>query len=307
MPLTFVREPEPPYGVLLEVSPLVRRLVAPNPGPFTFHGTGTYVVGRGAVAVVDPGPDLPEHLDALEAALRDERVSHVLVTHTHRDHSPAASPMAERWGVPVLAFGPHPPDPGGLEETPEEGEVTTEEPFDSGFVPTATLAHGDVVAGDGWTLEAVHTPGHLPNHLCFALREEQALLSGDHVMGWSTTVVAPPYGDMRAYLASLELVRRRPEVVHLPTHGPPVTHPAEHVAGLLAHRADRERQVVERLRLGPARIPELVAVLYAGLDERLHRAAGRSLLAHLLALRAEGTVVADGPLGTGATWSLATT
>jgi glyoxylase-like metal-dependent hydrolase (beta-lactamase superfamily II) len=305
MALEFVKEPEPPYGVLQDVTPLVRRVVAHNPGPFTFHGTGTYLVGRGSVAVIDPGPDLPEHLDALTAVLTGETVTHIFVTHTHRDHSPGAAVLAEQWGVPVLAYGPHPPDPGGLEETPEEGEVTTEEPFDSAFAPTVTLAHGDVVAGDGWTLEAVHTPGHLPNHLCFSLQEERALLSGDHVMGWSTTVVAPPYGDMRSYQASLALVRDRPEVLHLPTHGPPVTNPSEHVAGLLAHRADRERQVIERLRLGPTRIPELVADLYVGIDERLHKAAGRSLLAHLLALRAEGTVVADGPLGTGALWELA--
>jgi glyoxylase-like metal-dependent hydrolase (beta-lactamase superfamily II) len=303
--LTFVREPEPRYGQLEEVTPLVRRLVARNPGPFTFHGTGTYVVGRGEVAVVDPGPDLPEHLEAIQRALSGERVSHILVTHTHRDHSPGAAPLAAVWGVPVLAFGPHPVDPGGLEEPAADAEVTTEEPFDTTFSPTATLAHGDVVAGDGWTLEAVHTPGHLPNHLCFALREEHALLSGDHVMGWSTTVVAPPLGDMRAYQASLVLVRDRPDRVHLPTHGPPVTNPAEHVAGLLAHRAERERQVVERLRQGPACIPELVMELYTGLDERLHKAAGRSLLAHLLALRAEGTVHAEGPLGTAATWALA--
>ncbi|MCG8371398.1 MAG: MBL fold metallo-hydrolase, partial [Proteobacteria bacterium] len=216
------RDFDPAHGVPVQVSPLVRRVIADNPGKFTFRGTGTYVVGHGTVAVIDPGPADPAHLTALEAALDGETVTTILVTHTHRDHSPAAPQLAASTGAPVLAYGPHPLS--AVEEAAAEGdgEAKVEESGDVGFTPDATLEDGAVVEGDGWTLEAVHTPGHMSNHLCFALREEAALFSGDHVMGWSTTVIPPPDGNMATYLDSLRKVRARAETTYWPTHGPPV-------------------------------------------------------------------------------------
>jgi glyoxylase-like metal-dependent hydrolase (beta-lactamase superfamily II) len=298
----FDRDFDVPYGVLEPVSPLVRRIVAENPGPFTFRGTGTYVVGHGTVAVIDPGPDTAAHLDALLDALRGETVSHVLVTHTHRDHSPGARLVAERTGARIVGCAPHPADDGGLVETPDEAEVTTEEPWDAAHAPHERMGDGDVVTGPGWTLDAVETPGHIANHLCFALREEATLFSGDHVMGWSTTVIAPPAGDVDAYLDSLDKVRRRPETCYRPTHGPAVTDPVRLVGELIEHRHDRDAQVLGAVRDGLGDVKALVAHLYADVDEKLHKAAGRSVLAHLLSQRRRGLVAAEGPLGIGATW-----
>jgi glyoxylase-like metal-dependent hydrolase (beta-lactamase superfamily II) len=299
---TFDKDFEPPYGRVEAVSPLIRRVVAENPGPFTFRGTGTYIVGHGRVAVVDPGPDLAAHLDALTEAVRGEEVSHIVVTHTHRDHSPGTAELVRRTGARVIAFGPHPPDPFPLDEEPEDKEVTTEEPFDLAFNPDDRADDGDVIEGDGWTLQAVHTPGHLPNHLCFALREEQALFSGDHIMGWSTTVVAPPVGDMAAYRASLAKVAEREDAVLWRTHGPPVQDPRPFVHMLIEHRHQREQQVLGRLAEGDRKIVDIVKALYSDVDEKLHKAAGRSVLAHLLELRAEGRVRAEGPIGARADW-----
>ncbi len=287
--IPFVSWSEVEYGVLTDVSPLVRRIVARNPGKFTYTGTGTYVVGRGSVAVVDPGPDDEEHVDALLAALAGETVSHVVITHTHRDHSPASRAVAAATSAPVVGFGPHPPD----DVRPDTGG---EEPGDLDFRPDQVLRHGDVVDGRGWTLEAIHTPGHISNHLCFALGEEQALFTGDHVMGWSTTVIPPPDGNMTDYLASLELLFGRDDAVHWPTHGPPIREPEAHVRALHAHRLDREVQIVAQLASGPATIPELVGALYADVDERLHEPAARSVLAHLIRLEQSGRVTAE-PVG----------
>jgi glyoxylase-like metal-dependent hydrolase (beta-lactamase superfamily II) len=299
---TFDKDFEPPYGRVETVSPLIRRVVAENPGPFTFRGTGTYIVGHGRVAVVDPGPDLAAHLDALTEAVRGEEVSHIVVTHTHRDHSPGTAELVRRTGGRVIAFGPHPPDPFPLDEEPEDKEVTTEEPFDLAFDPDDRADDGDVIEGDGWTLQAVHTPGHLPNHLCYALREENALFSGDHIMGWSTTVVAPPVGDMAAYRASLAKIAEREDAVLWPTHGPAVRDPRPFVHMLIEHRHDREQQVLGRLAEGDRKIADIVKALYADVDDKLHKAAGRSVLAHLLELRAEGRVRAEGPIGARAEW-----
>lgn len=282
--LRFDRTLEFEYGVVAHVSPLIRRVIARNGGAFTFHGTGTYIVGRGQVAIIDPGPLLDEHIEALRHAVAGETVTHLVVTHTHRDHSPAAAPLKALTGAPTFGFGPH----GGE----REGEAV-EEGADHAFAPDVRVADGDVIEGRDWTLEAVHTPGHTSNHLCFALKEEQALFCGDHVMGWSTTVVSPPDGDMRAYRASLAGLLERDEAIYWPTHGAPVRDPKGHVAGLLEHRAEREAQIIACLREGVTTIPEIVGRLYKDVDPRLHGAAGRSVLAHLVELVERGAVRSD--------------
>ena len=276
----------PPYGPPEQLSARVRRVTARNPGPFTGTGTGTYIVGRGEVAVIDPGPDDPAHLAALDAALAGERVAAILVTHTHRDHSPAARPLAAATGAPVMGCAPL---------APREDGARVEEGFDPDHAPDRVLAEGDVVAGPGWTLRALHTPGHTSNHLCFALAEERALFSGDHVMGWSTTVIVPPDGSMRAYLDSLRRVAGRDDAILYPTHGPAVTQPQRHVRGLIRHRLAREAQIERLLAEGVADIASMVARLYAGIDRRLWPAAGRSVEAHLIALAEAGRARRDGP------------
>ena len=272
------------YGAAARTSPLVRRVVARNPGPFTFHGTGTYIVGRGAVAVIDPGPALEEHIRALVAALDGETVAAILITHTHLDHSPAAARLKALTGAPTYGYGPHGADRG----------VPVEEGGDFDFIPDRAMRDGDAVSGPGWTLRAAHTPGHTSNHLCFALEEEKALFSGDHVMGWSTTVVSPPDGDMGAYMASLDKLRARDDALYYPTHGAPIAEPARFVKALAGHRRRREAQILRGLASGADTVPALVREMYAGLDPRLRGAAGRSVLAHLVHLVETGRAARDG-------------
>ena len=270
-----------PYGRAERLSPRVERVLARNPSPFTFTGTGTYVVGTTSVAVIDPGPDDPAHVEALLAALDGKKVSHILVTHTHMDHSPAARPLAARTGAPVLGCAPL-----ALADDGPRADAG----FDTGYAPDRVLADGETVAGPGWTLAAVHTPGHTSNHLCYALEEEQALFTGDHVMGWSTTVVAPPDGDMAAYMASLEKLLGRADRIYYPTHGAPVAEPQRWTRHLIAHRRQREAQILGLLAEGPRTIPWMVERMYQQVDRRLWPAAGRSVLAHLLDLEARGRV-----------------
>lgn len=288
--IPYVRDMTFEYGKADRVSPMIRRVVAGNPSAFTFHGTGTYIVGHGAVAVIDPGPLLDSHVDALVRALGWERVTHIVVTHTHRDHSPAARPLKQATGAPTYGFGPH-----GSGRADGGGEV--EEGADRDFVPDIRVRDGDRIEGDGWTLEAVHTPGHTSNHLCYALLEENALFPGDHVMGWSTTVVSPPDGDMRAYMRSLERLWVRGEEVFWPTHGPPITEPRTFVAALLAHRHEREDQILACLAHDAATIPEMVEIMYADVGHHLHAAAARSVLSHLIHMVETGRVRCDGPPG----------
>jgi glyoxylase-like metal-dependent hydrolase (beta-lactamase superfamily II) len=284
----FVRDMTFEYAVAEPVAPGLRRVVARNPGSFTFHGTGTYIVGRGEVAVIDPGPDLADHVEALLAAVTGETISHIVVTHTHLDHSPASRPLKAATGAPIYGFGPH----GGGHGDALGARV--EEGVDIDFRPDHRVRHGDVVAGAGWTLEAIHTPGHMSNHLCFAYREADALFTGDHVMGWSTTVVVPPDGDMAAYMASLEALLERREATLWPTHGPPVRDPHGHVRALIDHRRARERQILAALAIGPSTIPHLVATIYDEVPRSLHAAAGCSVLAHIIDLVARGEVGCDG-------------
>lgn len=271
-------------------------MIARNPGPFTFTGTGTYIVGSGEVAVIDPGPDLPEHLQALERALAGERVAVILVTHTHLDHSPLAGPLARLTGAPVRGL----PAP-----RLEEAAIRLDEGQDLGFRPDALVADGERVEGPGWTLEAVTTPGHASNHVCYALIEENALFSGDHVMGWSTTVVSPPDGDMGQYYASLEKVAARGFSRLWPTHGPPVEEVGPFLAAYRAHRLQREAQILAELARGPRRIADMVPAIYADVDPRLHPAAAHSVLAHLIRLAREGRVAAEDGAGPGGLYRLA--
>jgi len=293
------------YGRVDRLSPLVRRVIAENPSKFTFTGTGTYLIGHGdGVGIVDPGPVLPAHVDALLAATEGERITHLLITHTHGDHSPAVRLLRER-GVtaPTYGFGPHPVARAVEEAAATEGP-RQEESSDHDFVPDVRVGHGDIIDTAHWSVRALHTPGHISNHLCFALRNERAVFTGDHVMGWSTTVVPPPDGDMRAYLASLRLLLERDDRVYYPTHGPPVTRPRRYVEALLEHRLGRERQIIAQLALGPRTIAEIVAVLYADVREELHPVAARSVQSHLAVLEADGRAGHDGDDPATAIWSL---
>jgi len=285
--IPFVRDLAFEYGRCDQVSPLIRRVIARNPGPFTFTGTGVYIVGRGEVAVIDPGPDLPDHFEALKAALTGEVVTHVLVTHHHLDHSPLAHPLAKRFGAKVY----------GRAAPADHGEAAApglEEGSDSRFRPDVEIEDGDLFCGPGWTLEAVTTPGHTSNHVCFALKEENALFSGDHIMGWSTTVITPPDGDMGDYFASLAKVRARDFDALWPTHGAPVREVGPFVDAYVAHRKAREAQILEALGAGLTSIPAMVPSLYAAVDPRLHPAAALSVLAHMIQLVKEGRVSAEG-------------
>jgi glyoxylase-like metal-dependent hydrolase (beta-lactamase superfamily II) len=285
--IPFRREFAFEYGRLERVAPGIRRIVARNPSPFTFRGTGTYVVGEGEVAVIDPGPDLDEHVAALLAGLAAEQVTHILITHTHRDHSPAAKALQAATGAQTYGFGPH---AGG-----RRGDPAVEEGGDWDFAPDVVVRDGDPISGKGWRVEAVHTPGHTSNHLCFAVPDRGVLFSGDHVMGWSTSVIAPPDGDMTAYMASLDKLLGRPDMVYWPTHGPAITEPQDHVRAFIAHRRERETGILECLAAGIARIDAIVDRLYVGLQPGLRRAAGRSVHAHLLDLAGRGLIECDGP------------
>jgi glyoxylase-like metal-dependent hydrolase (beta-lactamase superfamily II) len=297
------------YGEAEQLAPLVRRVIADNPSKFTYRGTGTYIVGLRDVVVIDPGPKLDSHRDALAAALAGSSVRAILITHCHADHSPLAAWLAAETDAPTIAFGPHgtdawdigddpvkddpvKDDPASNEES-ETSESVIEESTDTDFVPDEAVATGEeVVSGNGWTMTALHTPGHTSNHMCFALDDgtTRTIFTGDHVMGWSTTVVSPPDGDMSAYLESLRMVAGRNDDVAIPTHGSPIPNPTEFVNDLIEHRLQREAQVLEAVRSGLATIPAMVEVLYADVRKELHSPARRSVLAHLVKLVDEQVV-----------------
>jgi glyoxylase-like metal-dependent hydrolase (beta-lactamase superfamily II) len=278
-----------PYAKLEQLEPGIARVLAHNPSAFTYFGTQTYLIGTSEVAVIDPGPDLPEHLDALESAIGGRRVVAIMCTHTHRDHSPASRPLAERTGAPIIGCAPL-----ALETVGPRADAS----FDGDYAPDRVLDDGETVAVDGKRITAVATPGHTSNHLCFAY--EGALLSGDHVMGWSTTVVVPPDGDMAAYMASLDKLRQREDRVYYPAHGPAVTNPQQYVRHLMGHRMQREKQILKLVGEKPRPIPDVVANAYPGLDPRLTAAAGGSVFAHLLDLERRGLVERQGELWTAA-------
>ncbi len=300
--IPFVKDVEFEYGRPDALSPLIRRVIANNPGPFTYTGSGTYIVGpeTGPVAVIDPGPDLPGHIDALCDAIGAAQVSHILITHTHQDHCGGARAFAARVDAPILGFGPHP----SPQQQPLAKSPALEEDGDGAFAPDAEIGDGTVIEGDGWRLEAIHTPGHLSNHLCFALPEEKALFCGDHVMGWSTTVVAPPDGDMDAYMESLDLLLARDDERYYPTHGAPIDAPQRFVRAIRAHRRIRDGQILDQLKAGKTGIPEIVDAVYLGLDPRLKPAAALNVLAHLIRLKKVGDVTCDGEAGLGSGFAL---
>jgi len=286
--LAFNREMNFDYGVLQPILPGVRRLVANNAGPFTFKGTNTYVIGSGEVAVIDPGPEDADHIEALIRALPGERISHILVTHTHRDHTDGVARLRERTGASLLGYGP----------TGEERGVRTPEGTDASFVdgdfaPDETLREGDTVRGENWALDVIHTPGHAPDHLCFALMGERTVFSGDHVMGWNTTIVAPPEGHMGRYIGSLERLMKRHDKVFLPAHGERIETPQRVVKAYIMHRKWREGAIYTCLEDGLDSIPEIVAKIYPDLNPDLFGAAALSVLAHLEYLSERGLVDSD--------------
>lgn len=292
--IPFERDLEFEYGAVEDVSPLLRRVIARNPGPFTFTGTGTYIIGRGNVAVVDPGPLDDAHLAALLKALDGETVTHILITHTHRDHSPLAQALKDATGAKTYAYGPH--GAGRPARSSSTGDVRLDASGDTDFVPDETVDHGDVIEGRGWRVEGVFTPGHTSNHMAFALAEERALLSGDHVMAWSTSVIAPPDGNMADYMTSLDLVQKREDQIYWPTHGPAVRKPQQFVRAFITHRRMREAAILRQLGDGLSTIPEIVKRIYADIPPELHPAAGMSVLAHMEHLVEQGKVTTDGDL-----------
>ena len=268
-----------PYAKVEELEPGIARVLAHNPSAFTYYGTQTYLAGTSELAVIDPGPDLPEHLDALEKAIAGRKVAAIMCTHTHRDHSPAARPLAGRTNAPIIGCAPL-----ALETVGPRADAS----FDGDYRADRVLSDCETIEVDGQPITAVATPGHTSNHLCFAFRG--ALFSGDHVMGWSTTVVVPPDGDMAEYMNSLDKLRRRDDRIYYPAHGPPVENPQQYVRHLVGHRMQREKQILKLVSERPRPIPDIVANAYPGLDPRLVIAAGGSVLAHLLDLERRGLV-----------------
>ncbi|MFM8388939.1 MAG: MBL fold metallo-hydrolase, partial [Actinomycetota bacterium] len=283
----------------------------------TYKGTGTYIIGRDQVVVVDPGPNLPSHRTALERALDGRRVRGIVITHCHSDHVPLSYWLAGSTGARTYGFGPH-PRPVETDAFDDDDEDENEKPNDTGdgeerehtdfdFTPDVAVSDGQTfLTVDGWSLTAVHTPGHTSNHLCIHLDAENALFTGDHIMGWSTTVVSPPDGNMADYMASVRKLIERSDAVLYPTHGNPVRDPAPFLAAYLAHRIERENQIVEWLQRGPSTIRAIVEVLYANVRRELHKPARRSVMSHLLKLHDEGivTTVNDMPPSMRCIWTV---
>jgi len=285
--IPFKRDFKCEYGVIEEVAPNLRRVVATNKSPFTYTGTGTYIVGRGKVAVIDPGPLIDEHVKALIEGLTGEEVTHQLVTHTHNDHSPATRPLKEATGALTYGYGPH--GSGRFEQG-----ITVEAGGDRDFFPDVEVRDGDVIEGDGWSFECVYTPGHCSNHICYAWREANALFTGDHVMGWSTTVVSPPDGDMADYMASLRRLLERDDAIYYPTHAGAIVDPKPYVRALIRHREEREQQILSCLARGKGLIADMVDEMYVGLNPNLIAPARRSVFAHIVDLAERGRIKTEG-------------
>lgn len=287
----FDRAFDPAHGAAVPVAPEILRVTASNSGPLTFHGTNSYVVGVDTLAVIDPGPEDEAHWRALETAIAGRPVSHIFVTHTHKDHSPLAARLKAATGATIVAEGPH-----RAARPLYTGEVNPlKESSDMVFAPDVTAGHGDVIAGDGWAIETLHTPGHTANHAAFALRGSDTVFSGDHVMAWATSIIAPPDGAMSDFMASLDMLLERDDRVYLPGHGGPVREPRQFVRALKTHRRMRERAVLARIEKGDRLIGDMVKAIYRDTDPRLHGAAALSVLAHLEDLVGRGAVITDGP------------
>ena len=296
--IPFRRELDFSYGEVSEIAPGIRRVIAENPSPFTLYGTGTYILGRGEVAVIDPGPADGAHIAKLLEALEGETISHILITHTHMDHSPGCRLLQAHTDAKSYAYGPH--GAGKLEQG-----VPVEEGGDMEFEPDELVGDGDVLTGGDWSVECVYTPGHTSNHMCYQLREWKALFTGDHVMGWSTSIISPPDGDMGAYMASLDRLLERDDAVYWPTHGPCIDDPKPHVRAFVEHRLARERQIIECVQKGVHRIEDMVPMMYTELPEFMYPAAARSVLASMEHLVGNGTLKADGHVHLQAAYQLA--
>lgn len=290
MAIPFIRHLDFEYGRCDQLSSLVQRVIADNPGPFTYTGTGVFIIGDKNVCVIDPGPATEKHEAALDKALEGRKVTHIVVTHHHLDHSPLAKPLAEKHGCQVYGHSLH-------SKTCDDGDVVLEAGDDLSFKPDVEIRDGHIIKGDGWTMQAIHTPGHTSNHLCFALKEENTVFSGDHIMGWSTSVVSPPDGDMGDYLRSLEKIYAQHFDIVRPTHGPAITEVDTFIRAYIDHRLAREVQIAEALGNGLNSIFDIVAKLYAKVDKRLHPAAAHSVLSHLIHMRQDGRAAANGPDG----------
>ncbi len=295
IPFTF--EFDYKYGEMEQLTPMIRRVIANNPSGFTFRGTGTYIVGTGNVAVIDPGPLLPDHIDVLKRALETETVTHILISHTHMDHSPAATPLKEFWGATTYGYGPH--GAGKLEQG-----IQVEEGGDMGFQPDVAVRQGDLINGDGWTIECVYTPGHTSNHVCYALKDENALFTGDHVMGWSTSIVSPPDGDMTQYMNSLDTLLARGEDIYWPSHGTCIRDVKNYVQSFIDHRLEREQQILDCLQQGYTDITAMVPVMYTDTDKRMYGAAAKSVLAAMVRMIDTGQIVCEGVPGIDGTYRL---
>ncbi|MEM8652451.1 MAG: MBL fold metallo-hydrolase [Pseudomonadota bacterium] len=288
---SFRIEFDPAHGRAVEIAPGIQRITAPNESAFTYRGTNTYILGDDSVAVIDPGPAIDAHFDLLCETLKGRTVSHIIVTHTHMDHSPLAQPLKEKTGAPILAEGPH----RDSRELHLGEQNTLDAAADRDFNPDVRLGHGEFIEGKDWKLETILTPGHTKNHACFALCDTEKLFSGDHVMAWATSIVAPPDGSMADYMASLNVMMERSETVYFPGHGGRLEKAPEFVRALRAHRKMRETAVLSRVRAGDKTIPDIVKVIYKDTDPRLHGAAGLSVFAHLEDLVHQSRVVCDGP------------
>ncbi len=285
--IPYLRELSFEYGHVETVAPGIRRVIAKNPSPFTFHGTGTYILGTGSVAVIDPGPADAEHIRNVMAAVAGERISHILITHTHMDHSPGAALIKAEVDANTYGFGPH-----GAGKV--AAGIVVEEGGDMDFTPDIQVGHRDVIQGGDWSIECVYTPGHTSNHLCFQLREQKALFTGDHVMGWSTSIISPPDGDMAAYMKSLELLLERDDSVYWPTHGPCILDPKTHVRAFIEHRLERQQQIIDCMRQGVSKIADMVPRMYTDTPEFMYPAAGRSVFAALEYIIAKGVARTEG-------------
>lgn len=287
--IPFRRQMEFEYGSVEQISPSVRRVIANNPSPFTLYGTGTYILGTGDVAVIDPGPADPAHIQAILDATKGENITHILVTHTHTDHSPGCRLLKAHCDAQTYAYGPH--GAGKLEQG-----VTVEEGGDMEFTPDVESRDGDIISADSWSVECVYTPGHTSNHLCFQLQSEKALFTGDHVMGWSTSIISPPDGDMAAYMQSLEKLLERDDQVYWPTHGPAITDTKAHIRAFIEHRKEREQQILDCIDQDIHVINDMVPVMYKDTPEFMYPAAARSVLASVEYMVSRGDLVCDGPI-----------
>lgn len=298
-PIPFNRTHDIDYGVCEQISPLVRRVTANNPSPFTFKGTGTYIIGTGEIAVIDPGPLDETHLTALLDATMGEKISHILVTHTHNDHCELVPKFKEATGARVYAFGAH--DERAISGS---GSVELDASADHAFKPDVEVKHGDKISGTDWSMECIFTPGHTSNHMSFALQEENALFVGDHVMAWSTSVIAPPDGNMADYMASLNLLLEHDHETYWPTHGGPITNPKPFVQAFIEHRQSREQSILARLHDGDQTIEDMIPKIYSDIDPKLYPAAALSVFAHMEHLVEQGLVETPGPITPSAAYTL---